>query len=203
MTAGKVSRIAKLEDEIKQRDRRIAELRAEIDELGDLVERMEENVEDANTVIERSREWLDDPFWDWTALEDYRAKYNALVRDWNAVVPLMRQQPVGRPLAASDEQVESGLKLRRQGMSLRAIAEETSLGLNTVRTIVDRSNGTGRTMRRWRRIEFDREAVIEWRRLKRKKETIAALPKQAQHVIEQGQSLLKETKGLSQYRLSV
>jgi hypothetical protein len=88
-------------------------------------------------------------------------------------------------------------------MSLRAIAEETSLGLNTVRTIVDRSNGTGRTMRRWRRIEFDREAVIEWRRLKRKKETIAALPKQAQHVIEQGQSLLKETKGLSQYRLSV
>jgi septal ring factor EnvC (AmiA/AmiB activator) len=49
MTAGKVSRIAKLEDEIKQRDRRIAELRAEIDELGDLVERMEENVEDANT----------------------------------------------------------------------------------------------------------------------------------------------------------
>jgi chromosome segregation ATPase len=93
MTAGKVSRIAKLEDEIKQRDRRIAELRAEIDELGDLVERMEENVEDANTVIERSREWLDDPFWDWTALEDYRAKYNALVRDWNAVVPLMRQQP--------------------------------------------------------------------------------------------------------------
>jgi DNA repair exonuclease SbcCD ATPase subunit len=194
MTAGKVSRIAKLEDEIKQRDRRIAELRAEIDELGDLVERMEENVEDANTVIERSREWLDDPFWDWTALEDYRAKYNALVRDWNAVVPLMRQQPVGRPLAASDEQIESVLKLRRQGMSLRAIAEETSLGLNTVRTIVDRSNGTGRTMRRWRRIEFDREAVIEWRCLKRKKETIAALPKQAQHVIEQGQSLLKETK---------
>jgi chromosome segregation ATPase len=95
MTAGKVSRIAKLEDEIKQRDRRIAELRAEIDELGDLVERMEENVEDANTVIERSREWLDDRVG--IALEDYRAKYNALVRDWNAVVPLMRQQPVGRP----------------------------------------------------------------------------------------------------------
>jgi DNA-binding CsgD family transcriptional regulator len=45
-------------------------------------------------------------------------------------------QPVGRPLAASEAQQATVRRLRKAGKSLRWIAEETSLGLNTVRTIV-------------------------------------------------------------------
>ena len=37
------------------------------------------------------------------------------------------------------------LKLRNDGRSLRGIAEDLNLSLSTVRTIVDRKNGTDRT----------------------------------------------------------
>jgi hypothetical protein len=49
----------------------------------------------------------------------------------------VRPRNVGRPLAASEAQCATVLKLHKAGTSLRAIAEETSLGLRTVRTIVD------------------------------------------------------------------
>jgi hypothetical protein len=40
------------------------------------------------------------------------------------------------------------LKLHRGGASLRAIAEETSLGLRTVRTIVEQKRGSDRTTKK-------------------------------------------------------
>jgi hypothetical protein len=194
-------RIASLEDEIKVRDRRIEELRRDVDELRDLMRRMEEQVEDANNVIERWTEtfdmemveggsWTWKPFWDeHNGLID---DYNDLVRRWNRFVPLINRQPVGRPLAASEAQCETVLKLRRAGNSLRDIAGETSLGLNTIRTIVNKADGTDRTSRKHRdRIEPDR--AMTW---KRRKRTGAALPRQAQHTFEEGTALLKEAKGL-------
>jgi hypothetical protein len=196
-------RIGALQDEIKARDRRIEELRREIDELRDLVRRMEENVEDSNNVIERWKETFEMEVtesggWSWKPFWEEHSKiineHNALVDRWNRFVPLINRQPVGRPLAASETQCATALKLRKAGKSLRDVAEETNLGLNTVRTIVDKGKGIDRTSRKHRaRIEKDRQAAISW---KRRKRTGDALPGQAQHTFDEGKALLKEAKGL-------
>jgi hypothetical protein len=206
--AGRKRTVGELEDELKRRDERIEELRQEIDEQRDLIQRMEENVDDARGVIERwceafqmtqteSGAWSWEPFWD--QHNDLVARWNDLVRHWNKYVPLIngRTQPVGRPLAASEAQVAQVLRLHRAGRSLRWIAEEMSLGLNTVRTIVAKGSGADRTTRKHRerveRIEIDRPQAIRWKRQKR---TGDALPRQAQRAVEGGHVLLKEAKGL-------
>jgi hypothetical protein len=196
--------VAELEDELKQRDRRIEELRSEVDEQRDLARRMEEHLVDAHNVIERWKEafgmaqtesggWTWEPFWEeHNKLVD---DYNDLVRDWNKHLPLIngRTQPVGRPLAASEAQVEQVRKLHKAGKSLRWIADEMTLGFSTVRTIVGQINGTDRTTRKHRERIDNRQEVI---RRKRQKRTGDALPKQAQRVVEEGRALLKEAKGL-------
>jgi hypothetical protein len=53
------------------------------------------------------------------------------VSDFNSVVA---PRNVGRPLEASEAQRAQVLKLRKGSMLLRAIAEEVSLGLQTVRS---------------------------------------------------------------------
>ncbi len=83
---------------------------------------------------------------------------------------------------------------RTPGLSLRGIAEETSLGVNTVRTIVDKRAGTDRTTRKHRaRIEPDRQAMAA---AKRQRPTADALPRRAQRVVEDGAKLIKEARGL-------
>src|SRR5262249_41560490 len=151
--------VGELQDELKAKDRRIEELREEIDEQRDLTRRLREKVEDAIAVVDRWAEtfdmvqsesggWTWGPFWDeHNKLVD---EYNALVRNWNKWVPVIngRTQPVGRPLAASEAQCAEVLKLHKQGRSLRGIAEEMTLGLNTVRTIVDQRRGSDRTTKK-------------------------------------------------------
>ena len=198
-------RIGELEDEIAHRDRRIVELRQEIDDLRDLVRRCEEQAEDTDSIFERWKEtfgmeltddgsWTWKPFWDgWQKLID---DYNALVHQWNKFVPLInaRRQNVGRPLAASEAQCVQVLKLHKAGNSLRGIAEETSLSLNTVRTIVSKATGADRaTKSRWQRIDPDRQRLATWKRQRRTSDT---LPKRAQRTVEKGRALLKEVKGL-------
>jgi uncharacterized coiled-coil protein SlyX len=190
-------RIDELEDEIKHRDRRIEELRREIDELRDLVRRMEEQVDDADNVIERWKETFDmvqtkDGHWSWAPFWDERNatidRLNDLVRRWNKAVPIIngRAQPVGRPLAASEAQVAQVRKLRKAGKSLRWIAEETSLTLSTVRTIVGKTDGSDRTTRKHRdRIEPDRQQAA---RRKRQRRDGDALPRRAQRVVEEGRA---------------
>jgi hypothetical protein len=197
--------IGALQDEIKQRDRRIEELRGEVDELRDLIRRLEENAEDYANVIERWKEafqmvesesggWTWAPFWD----EHHAivAEHNKLVAQWNRYVPLLNLQPVGRPLLASEAQCAQVRRLRKAGHSLRGIADETNLGLNTVRTIVGKANGTDRTTKQ-RRIEIDRNAAAG---RKRQKRTGDALPRQAQRVVEESRALIKEAKGLGRTR---
>jgi DNA repair exonuclease SbcCD ATPase subunit len=233
-TEGLTMTKGELQDELKARDKRIEELRAEIDDLRDLNQRMGENVEDWENIIERWKEAFDmvlddDGKWSWNPflmeLLKHKAeaeitrrehnelveKHNALVQKWNRKL-LIGHQPVGRPLAASESQIAQVLNLRAAGTSLRAIAEETSLGLNTVRTIVDKKQNAGRAGRRARmlmrsmkasgweadadEIERDpdeRKGAIKFRRQKR---AIDALPKQIERVIEDGRALVKEAKGL-------
>jgi hypothetical protein len=214
-------RVGELQDELKQRDRRIEELRQEIDQQRDLIRRMEESIDDASNVIERWKEtfnmvetesggWTWEPFWDQhNALVE---THNDLVRRWNKFVPVInnRTRPVGRPLGASEDEQALVLKRCKAGMSLRRIAEETELGLGTVRTIIDKANGSDRaTRKRWQKVHpgeawsertyepigriDNRQQAARWKRQKRTGDT---LPKQAQRVVEEGRDLIKEAKGL-------
>ena len=85
---------------------------------------MEENIDDSANVIERWKEtfdmtmtksggWTWEPFWD--AHNDLVNRYNDLVRRWNKYVPVIndRTQPVGRPLASSEEEQDTVLRLRK------------------------------------------------------------------------------------------
>jgi hypothetical protein len=199
--------VAELEDELKVRDRRIEELRKEIDENRDLIQRLREHAEDYVNCLEAWKDALgmvmtEDGKWTWAPFwDDHNAlidDYNELVRDWNKWLPLINREPrnVGRPLAASEAQVAEVWKLRKGGRSLRGIAEDTSLGLDTVRTIVGKMIGRDRTTRKHRsRLERidNRRQQVTWKRQRR---TGNALPGRAQRVVEEGNALIKEAKGL-------
>jgi len=197
-----------LEDELRQRDKRIAELREEIDKQRELISRLREHAEDYDACVERWAEafnmvMTDDGSWTWQPFWDNYKKtiddYNNLVRCWNKYLPLIkhRPRPVGRPLDASEAQVADVLRLHKQGLSQRGITEELTLGLNTVRTIIAKRNGTDRATKKHRqrveRIELDRTWLASQKRQRR---TGDMLPKQAQRVVEEGRALIKEAKGL-------
>ena len=120
------------------------------------------------------------PFWEQhNGLID---DYNDLVRRWNKCLPRINGEPrnVGRPLAASEAQCVQVLKMHKGGDSLRAIAEETSLGLRTVRTIVEQKRGSDSTTKKHRgRLDIS-GVLITWKRQKRTQH----LPKRAQTLVE-------------------
>jgi hypothetical protein len=200
-------RIGELEDHIKRKDERIAELRDEVDELRDLITRLRDRSDEYDSNIEQWCEafgmeiteggWTWKPFWDEhnKLIDDY----DALVRQWNACVPFLNKQQrnVGRPLAASEAQVEEVRRLRKAGRSLRGIVDDTSLGLPTVRTIVGQMNGKDRTAQKHRarleRIEIDRQQRTKWKRQRR---TGNALPKRVNAYLKEGRELSKEARGL-------
>ena len=177
------------------------------DEQADLIKRFDEYVEDYNATLDSWQEAFDmeltdkgyswKPFWDehWKTIDDW----NDLVKRWNRVVPIINAsvQDIGRPLAASDTQIATVLKLHKQGKSLRAIVDETSLSLRTVRTIIGRSHGADRTTKARKqkvaRIEIDKFQRAHWKSQKR---TGDALPKRVSQVIETGKALVTEAKGL-------
>jgi hypothetical protein len=202
-------RIAELEDEIKVKDRRIEELRQELDEARDLIRDMEEQIDDHVRTIER---WIEgfgmvqnaDGIWQWDEFVERwkatRRDYDKILRDWNRFVPdynsvvVPRQRNVGRPIAASDVQQEEVCKLRKQGHSLRSIAEATSLGLRTVITILGKANGTDRTsVRHLARIDPDRAAAL---RFKTQVRTIDSIPKSVNALLKNATELRKRAKGL-------
>jgi len=199
--------VGELEDELKVKERRIEELRQEIDEQRELIDRLRENSEEADGVFEA---WIETfemertdsggltwkPFWqEHNQLID---DYNDLVRRWNKYLPVINREPrnVGRPLAASEAQVVQVQKLRKAGRSLRGIAEDTSLSVDTVRTIVGKMNGNDRTTTKHRqRLERidERQRLAKWKRQRR---TGDAPPRRVQRVVEGGRALVKEAKGL-------
>jgi hypothetical protein len=201
-------RIGELQDELKAKDRRIEELRQEIDEERDLVRRLREHAEDYNNNIEAwceafGMEMTEDGSWTWKPFwkehNELIDNYNDLVRNWNKYLPRIRGEPrnVGRPLGASEAQVAEVLRLHKRRRSLRGIVDDTSLGFQTVRTIIATRAGTDRTTKKHRqrleRIEIDRQQLARWKRQRR---TGNALPRQAKRVIEEGRALIKEAKGL-------
>lgn len=104
-------RVAELEDELKQRDRRIEKLKHELDEARDLVRR----------------------------------------------------------------------KRRKRGESLQHIADETSLGMQTVRTIIGKANGTDRTTGK-HLARIKPEDMAAWRARKRTPRPPGARARHSKHV---------------------
>jgi hypothetical protein len=188
-------------DQLRQRDRELAELRREKDELTDLICRFDEYVAEINAALETwqqafDMELDDDGKWSlgswWDRHSDLVDRYNALVRRWNRPVPLVDERDVGRLLKADEEEVAAVERMHKEGMSLRAIAEEMELGVNTVRTVVGRINRSDRTTKK----RCPRELAHQ----KSQKRTAAALPKRMQAAIETGTELVKEAKGLGRAR---
>lgn len=196
-------RIGELEDELKQRDARIRELRADLNKAEALMSEEREHVESANAAIEA---WIEafnmtqDENGKWTYANWYNnaveagERYVELVKKWNRAVhdfnSMVRQRNVGRPLGASEAQVAQVRKLHKAGRSLRAIAEETSLGFQTVRTIIDKGDRRDRTSRKhFERIDYKPEEP--WRERTRR-----SLPKRITETLERGAELVKAAKGL-------
>jgi hypothetical protein len=123
-----------------------------------------------------------------------------LIQKWNRFVPrynaTIAPQDIGRPLAASEAQCAQVRQLRKEGKSLRFIAEATSLGLRTVRTIIDKPAGKDRTSKAkgaLRRRELDKARMATWRARKRVRD---ALPKRITDHEKKAAELIKAAKGL-------
>jgi hypothetical protein len=201
-------RIGELEDALKERDRRIEELREERDKQAELITRMRAQLEECGAQIERWKEAFnmvpnDQGVWEWgddliedrdkwfTKFQEVRALWNKNVADFNAKVA---PRGMGRPLAAGKGQRDRILAYRRAGKSLRWIAEEMNLGLQTVRTVIDKRDGVDRaTLARLQRIAPDKFAEA---RTRRSIKEIAALPKRINANLKRNAELLKEAKGL-------
>jgi Helix-turn-helix domain of resolvase len=211
-------RIAELEDEVKQCDRRIADLKRDLDKERDLVVRLDEHLRDASETMDAWKQAFDmvqneEGVWEWSRSfvegDDWAEKYGALLKEWNRFVPefnsmialvddrrlagrLVKREP-GRPLAANAEQRAKIFELHEEGTSLRDIAAETKLGLQTVRTLIGKITGTDRTSRKLSRIAHDRTHERQWRA---KSQSRKALPKRIATWEKTAAELRKEVKGL-------
>jgi len=200
-------RIAELEYALKEKERRLQEVKADLDKANDLVQRMREQVQECDEIVEAWKEAFDmrptdSGSWTWAPwvnrCEEWHDEYVDIARKWNYIVPIfnakVRPRNVGRPLAASDAQRETVLKLRKRRMSLRAIAEETSLGLSTVRTIVDQGDQRDRTSVKYlKRIRRDMGEERTWQSRQRSRHS---LPRRIKTLERQSAELRKEAKGL-------
>jgi hypothetical protein len=198
---------AELEDSLKQAERRLADLKRELDEARDLVQRQDEHLQDVDALLENWKEAFGMSLGDdglWTAAtyfadaEQYHDRYVALLREWNKNVALFNntvvKRNVGRPLEASEAQVKTVRQLRRRGTSLRDIAEETSLGMRTVRTILDQQDGVDRTaIKHLKRIDPNRARERVWQA---KRQMRQALPRRIAAVEKANAELRQEAKGL-------
>ncbi|MGY2995830.1 hypothetical protein [Mesorhizobium sp. URHB0026] len=210
---GTTERIAELEADLAGRDDKIKQMTTDLAEARDLVDRMREHVDDVSSSIET---WVtafdlslgEDGVWKidrsqsdvWEKHLQLHEEHLALIRKWNKFVPeynaAILARDIGRPLAASEAQRADVLKRHKAGESLRAISKATALGLRTVRTIIDKHQGTDRASKRaneLRRVEFNRQRAAAFRVRKRGME---AMPKQIGELQKAGAALVKRAKGL-------
>jgi hypothetical protein len=206
-------RIADLKDELRQRDARISELKDESDEQRDQIQRLAARVQEYDEAIEAWKHCFEmvpneAGVWVWSRSfvegDEWYEKYSSLLKKWNTFIAeyngLIRKRNVGRPLAASETQCATVRRLHKAGKSLRDIADETNLGLSTVRTIVGQINGTDRTtLKHLTRIDPERARAKVW---KSKLQQRNALPQRIHELQKNGARLLKEVKGIGAGRVA-
>jgi hypothetical protein len=200
--------VTKLQADLAECDRRIAELKHELEQERDLTYRLAEQVRDSNDTLDNWIQAFDmvqneEGVWVWSNSfvegHEWLHKYVELQREWNKYVALFNAKleygrNVGRPLGASEAQQQQVLKLHKVGHSLREIAEEMSLGLRTVRTVIAKGNGIDRTtIKHLERIDPERAKVKAW---EAKRQTRTRLPKRIHELRKAGDELLKEAKDL-------
>jgi hypothetical protein len=201
-------RIAELEDALKEAKRRNDDLRREINDQNTLITELREETEDLRDTLARFKDTFDlapdtepgtvtnAPLID--RLDEAQAKYHALIERHNRLVRFVRARvlpmPMGRPLAASGEQRQRILAHHKAGRSLRWIAEEMNLGLQTVRTVIDKKDRVDRTtLDRWERIAPDMRTERDRRRRRR---DVDGLRKGIPSLLERSAELIKRAKGL-------
>jgi len=205
------ARIEELKSDLRYRDDQIKELREENHRVRELNDEMGEGIESGNELIQSwievfELEQNEDGVYVFNPglLLDQHSKlfeeHEKLLREWNKFVgqynATIDPQGIGRPLQASDTQVTEVRGLRKAGASLRGIAEETGLGIRTVRTIVGKDAGTDRASKRTNRLrkrEIDRLRAAHHRAQKRTRDQ---LPKRIDQTLKRGQELIKASKGL-------
>jgi hypothetical protein len=206
---GHKERISELEDQLKERDRMIKELRADLVKAETIIEDQREAITEHGDILDswiQSFEMVqnEDGKWSLSALhehvEDYHDRYVALLRKWNAAAAdfndmYRHKRSIGRPLAATDEQCNQVRALHhKDGLSLREIAEETGLGLRTVRTIVDQNYRRDRTTKKHvERIKLDRKEERSWQARRRMRDK---LPGRIDALQKKSRELAKAAKGL-------
>lgn len=205
------SRIAELEDVLTQRDAKIVDLRNDLGERDELISEMREQLRANYDTVDGWVQVFDmhqdddgrfvfDPRQTaiWDEFEILLDKHKKLVTKWNANVAdfnrVVAPKDIGRPLAASETQQADVLKRHKAGESLRAIAKATSLGVRTVRTIIEKPAGADRASRQAKerkRIAFDRMRAAAFRARKRSREGI---PKQIGQLQARNEALIKASK---------
>jgi lambda repressor-like predicted transcriptional regulator len=200
-------RIVELEDALKDKELRIEELREERDRQAETIKELREQLEALEQEEERwpeafEMEATDDGKLTWKPWLDARLKvldeHIKLIQDYNKLLGKylahIAPRNFGRPLAASGAQRQRILALRKAGHSLRSISDETHLGLQTVRTVIDKSNRVDRTtLSHLKRVAPDRFALARMRRSNR---DIAALAKRRIANRKRSAELIKAAKGL-------
>ena len=204
----KDAHIAELTRELHSRDRRLDELRREINDQNELITELREETEDLRDTLARFKDTFDlvpdeepgtvtnGPLID--QLNEAQARYHALVESYNKLIRFLRArvwpQPMGRPLDASKDQRQRIMAHRKAGKSLRWIAEEMNLGLQTVRTVVDKKDRVDRTtLDRWERIAPDMRMERDRRR---REKDVRALRQRIPSQLEHADELIKRAKGL-------
>jgi hypothetical protein len=199
-------RITDLEREGKLKDERIAELKDEVDVMREQLRAMEEHIQERDEYLEHFIETFGlvlNEDGKWTNSEALRQErevaernielirdYNKLVRSYNRHTADMR--PVGRPLAASEDQQAQILRHHKAGRSSRWIAEEMSLSRRTVTTVINKADGTDRgTQARRVKLGLLPKPKKDWRMRSRE-----GLGKRATEHLEKGRKLRQQAKGL-------
>lgn len=200
-----------LQDNLRQLRRKVEEQHQELEAARTLVASMREQVEEE---AELRQSWIDvfdmqlgdDGAWQFdrsqseildrlVALhDDHKAlisKWNRFVSEYNAIVAPKPVGAKGRPIAASDEQIERVRQLRRDGRSYSQIVDSTGLSLQTVRTIVAGPVKASEERRKLVRMTLNKEAAARYRARKRERD---AMPSRIASLDQKGKDLVSQAR---------
>ena len=82
---------------------------------------------------------------DMTMLNELETRITTLESRIKVLEAKTAKRPRGRPMAATEDQARAILALHADGLSLRAVANETGLSIRAVRTVIDKARGVHRT----------------------------------------------------------